>query len=123
MSNETPTFEEVKHVVDTINNLYEEEYLQDERIVIPFTICVAEAVHDSFYIRVLGTLIWSNDEDHRPYIDEEHPEYEEGVDKKVSLEDHIVSELMSVNIGLNRMLDKMFGLVEPLEDSQGIILH
>tara|TARA_R110002020_G_scaffold270575_1_gene485835 strand:+ start:94 stop:474 length:381 start_codon:yes stop_codon:yes gene_type:complete len=107
MSNENPTFEELKEVVDKINNLYENQQYNDQGIIPPFTLCTVECIHGDLFIRLLGQLVWSSSDDYRPNIDEDHQEYELGVDKKVSLGDYVLSELMGVNVGLNRMLDEL----------------
>ena len=108
MSNTAPTLEEIKYVVDKINNAYDNVQLKNERLIPDFfVVCSIEIVYDVVYIKVLGQIIWGTDNDYRPNIDEDHQEYEEGVDKPISLEDHILSELMGITLGVDGLLDEL----------------
>jgi hypothetical protein len=114
MSNKYPTMEECLEAVNYLNSKYDEVQQKNTKYIPDYFIMgQIEVSYNMIAIKLLGQIIWDSVSDNRPLINENHLEFEEGVDKPIALCDHLISELMGIAMGIDSLLDDLTGLKSP----------
>lgn len=118
MSNSKPTVQECIDAVNYLNLKYDEIQDKTPRLI-PDYFIVGKVIsnYDLIEIKLMGNIVWDSFGDNRPNILESHPEFEEGNPKPITLLEHLISEMMGIALGIDRMLDEVVGLKSLFEDN------
>lgn len=117
MSNSCPTMDECLEAVNYLNVKYDGIQSATPRLI-PAYFIIAKVIanYDLIEISVLGNIVWDSFSDSRTMITESYPEYEEGNPKPILLLEHLISEMLGIALGIDRVLSDIVGLKSPFED-------